>query len=250
MNVFLTLMRRELGTYFVSLTGYVIISAVALLCGLSFVVLISGMGSGAYQLPVTELFFSSPLFWFILLIANAVITMRLYAHEKYSGTFETLMTTPVRDITVVAAKFSAALLFYLVLWLPMLACLWIVQYYARQSGALQPGAVGGLYLGMALIGGMFLSLGCFASAITRNQTIAAIITLVLSVSVFALGYLARAAEAMSTWQAQVLTRFAFFDQMHDFARGIVDTKVVVLYVTVTFFFLFLTLRAVESRRWR
>jgi ABC-2 type transport system permease protein len=67
--------------------------------------------------------------------------------------------------------------------------------------------------------------------------------------VFALGYLAQDVGSL-TWQGQILGRFAFFDHMHDFARGILDTRVVVLYVTLTFFFLFLTLRAVESRRWR
>jgi ABC-2 type transport system permease protein len=250
MRSYLTLVRRELAGYFLSLSGYIIIAATTFLIGQGFVVLINALAEEASPLPVTELFFIGQYFWLIIILATPVITMRLFALERYSGTFETLMTTPVRDVTVVAAKFSAALLFYLVMWLPLLACLWIVQHYARQSGALEPGAVGGLYLGMALIGGVFLSLGCFASAITRNQTIAAMITLVLGVSVFALGYMARDAEAIPSWQAQVLARFAFFEQMHDFARGIVDTKVVVLYVTVTFFFLFLTLRAVESRRWR
>lgn len=121
MQVFLTLTRRELGTYFVSLTGYITIAAVALLSGLSFWTLIRTMGSAPYQLPVTELFFQNPMFWFILLIANSVITMRLYAHEKYSGTYETLMTTPVGDIQVVSAKFAAAWLFYMIMWLPFWA---------------------------------------------------------------------------------------------------------------------------------
>ena len=250
MRSFLTLARRELAGYFLSLSGYIIIAATTFLVGQGFIVLINALRDEVSPLPVTELFFIGQSFWLIMILATPVITMRLFAQERYSGTFETLMTTPVRDLTVVAAKFFAALVFYMVMWLPMLACLFVVQRYARQSGALEPGALGGLYLGILLIGGVFISLGCFASAITRNQTIAAMVTLVLSVSVFALSYLARDAEAVATWQAQVLARFSFFDQMHDFARGIVDTKVVVLYVTVTFFFLFLTLRAVESRRWR
>ena len=133
MHVFLTLMRRELGTFFVSLTGYVIISGVALLSGLSFCVLIRQMGGSGYQLPVTELFFQSPMFWFTLLIANAVITMRLYAHEKYSGTYETLMTTPVSDLQVVSSKFAAAWVFYMIMWLPFLGCCYIRQT-SRRAG--------------------------------------------------------------------------------------------------------------------
>lgn len=250
MQPFFTLARRELGGYFLSLSGYIIIAATTFLVGQGFIVLLGALGDEPSPMPVTELFYIGQSFWLIMILATPVITMRLFALERDSGTFETLMTTPVRDTTVVLAKFFAALVFYLVMWLPMLGCLFVVQYYARQSGAFEPGTLTGLYLGITLIGGVFLSLGCFASAITRNQTVAAMVTLVLGVSVFALGYLARDAGASLAWQSQLIARFAFFDHLHDFARGILDTRVVVLYLTLTFFFLFLTLRAVESRRWR
>jgi ABC-2 type transport system permease protein len=249
MRSFLTLARRELAGYFLSLSGYIVIAATTFLVGQGFIVLMNALGNEPSPMPVTELFYIGQSFWLIIILATPVITMRLFALERYSGTFETLMTTPVGDTTVVLAKFFAALVFYLVMWLPMLGCLFVVQHYARQSGAFELGTLAGLYLGITLIGGVFLSLGCFASAITRNQTIAAMVTLVLGVSVFALGYLARDAGSL-TWQGQLVARFAFFDHMHDFARGILDTRVVVLYVSLTCFFLFLTLRAVESRRWR
>ena len=97
---------------------------------------------------------------------------------------------------------------------------------------------------------MFLAVGCFASALTRSQVVAAMLAFVLSLSLFILGYVADQTASGATWQALVLRHFALFDQMHDFARGIVDTRAVVLHVSLTFFFLFLTLRAVESRRWR
>ena len=107
-----------------------------------------------------------------------------------------------------------------------------------------------LYLGIGLLGALFLSLGCFASALTRSQMVAAIVTLAGGVSLSALGYLAEQIEPGASWQSQVLSYLALFDQMHGFARGIVDTRAVVLHGSLTFFFLFLTLRAVESRRWR
>jgi ABC-2 type transport system permease protein len=100
------------------------------------------------------------------------------------------------------------------------------------------------------MGALFLALGCFASALTRSQMVAAMVTLALGVSLYLLGYFADQVEAGASWQSRVLSRLALFDQMHDFARGVVDTRAVVLYVSLTFFFLFLTLRAVESRRWR
>lgn len=250
MQVYLTLTRRELATYFVSLTGYVIIAAVALLCGLTFWTLISGMGNTAFQLPVTELFFQSPMFWFILLIANAVITMRLYAHEKYSGTYENLMTTPVGDLQVVGAKFTAALLFYLIAWLPFLGCCYLIQNYARQAGALDPGVIGGTFVGIGLFGAFFLSFGAFASALTANQMVAAMISLLIGMALFALSYIAGPAAADAGWWGVVLGHFELFQQMREYAHGVVDTRSVVFLLSLTFFFLFLTLRVVESRRWK
>ena len=250
MQPYWTLVRRELGAYFVSLTGYTIIASVQLLVGLSFVILLADLNGKPFDAPFTEAFFNNGLFWLILLLAAPVITMRSFALEKFSGTYETLMTTPVSDVQVVSAKFTAAWLFYLVMWLPMLACLYIVQYYARQSGALEPGIVGGMYLGIALVGGLFLSLGCLASALTSSQMVAAMVSLTLGVGLFMLAFLAEHMEAGVHWQAQLLASFALFRQLRDFARGVVDTRAVVFFLSLTFFFLFLTLRVVESRRWK
>jgi ABC-2 type transport system permease protein len=250
MQSFLTLARRELAAYFLSFSGYIIIAAATFLAGQSLLVLITKLGPDASPLPLVELFYRTEFFWRIVLLATPVITMRLFALERSSGTFETLMTTPVNDLAVVLAKFSAALVFYVVLWLPMFGSLFVVQHFARQSGALEAGAVAGMYLGIVLLGAMFLAVGCFASALTRSQVVAAMLAFVLGVSLFALGYLAGPSRPDDPWPTRVLNHFALFDQMGDFARGVVDTRAVVLYVSLTFFFLFLTLRAVESRRWR
>lgn len=250
MNVLLTLARRELAALFLSVAGYIIIASVTLLIGLSFVVFLTNLGNEPTLQPVTEMFYNSYFFWLILLVAGPVITMRLFALEKSSGTYETLMTTPVGDLQVVAAKFSAALVFYGVMWLPLLGCLGVVGHFANQPGALDPGTITGIYLGIMLLGGLFLSLGCFASAISNNQMTAAILSFVLGVSLFALGFLAAAIPVTAQWQGSVLSYFGIFAQMHDFSRGVVDTRAVTFYLSLTFFFLFLTLRAVESRRWK
>jgi ABC-2 type transport system permease protein len=250
MGVFLTLLRRELAAFFLAVTGYVIIASVTLLNSLSFVVLMTNLGGSPSPMPVTEMFYRTYFFWLVVLLAAPVITMRLFALEKASGTFETLMTTPVSDLQVVAAKFAAAVIFYLVTWLPMIACLFVVRHFTNQPGALDAGTVGGMYLGIFLVGGLFLSLGCFASAVSRTQMGAAMISFVLGVTLFSLGFLAEALPATAQWQSQALSYFGLFEQMHDFARGVVDTRTVIFYVSATFFFLFLTLRAVESRRWK
>jgi gliding motility-associated transport system permease protein len=97
---------------------------------------------------------------------------------------------------------------------------------------------------------LYISLGCCASAITRSQVAAAMISLVMGASIFFVGFLGDQLPTSGTWQAQVLACFSLFEQMHNFARGQVDTRPVVLFVTLTGLFLFLTLRIVESRRWK
>jgi ABC-2 type transport system permease protein len=250
MRIFWTLLRRELAAFFLSITGYVIIAAVTLLIGLSFVMLMRNLGNDPFSMPVTELFFNSFLFWIIVILATPIITMRLFALEKASGTYETLMTTPVTDMVVVAAKFTTAVIFYVVMWLPTLASLFIVRHFTNQTSALDAGTLGGMYLGIFLSGCLFLSLGCFASALTRSQVVAAAISLAAGVILFILAFLTQVAPAVVQWQTQVLLYFNLFKQMDDFTRGVVDTRTVVFYVSLTFFFLFLTLRAVESRRWK
>jgi ABC-2 type transport system permease protein len=249
MRAYWTLLRRELMGFFLSLSGYIIIAAALFLIGCSFVVMLE-MLQKPTPMPITEFFYSTHFFWLILVLTPPVITMRLFAHEKFSGTFETLMTTPVSDVEVVAAKFTAALLFYMVMWLPLLGCLLVVRHYTNEPGALDAGVVGSTFLGILLLGAVFVSLGCCASALTRSQAIAAILSLGFGASLFLLGYLAFGLPAQDTWQTKVLSCFDLFRQMRDFARGVVDTRPVVLLVSLTLFFLFLTLRVVESRRWK
>jgi ABC-2 type transport system permease protein len=250
MQAFATLMRRELGNYFLSMIGYVIIAAGMFLTGYSFVVLLVKLQSVDTPMPITEMFYVTPFFWIILLLATPAITMRLFALEKFSGTFETLMTAPVSDLQVVLAKFTAALSFYMIMWLPLLGCLLVVRHFTSDPGTFDTGVVVSTFCGILLLGGLFISAGCCASALTRSQAIAAMISLVFGAALFLVGVLAGQFPSDSSWQSQVLASLTVFDQMHDFSRGVVDTRAIVLYVSLTLFFLFLTLRIVESRRWR
>jgi ABC-2 type transport system permease protein len=223
MRAYWTLTRRELGSYFLSSTGYLIIA---------------------------DLFYGTWYFWLVLLLTTPVITMRLFALEKFSGTFETLMTAPVNDREVVLAKFTAGLLFYVVMWVPLQASLFLVRHYTNDSAVFDVWTLGSTLLGILLLGGLFISLGCCASALTRSQVAAATISLAFGTSLFLLGLLADHLPSQTTWQTQVLAALGFFNQMQDFVRGVVDTRAVVLYLSSTLFFLFLTLRIIESRRWK
>ncbi len=253
MSIFWALLRRELQSFFFTLAGYFIIAAVALLNGVGFITLFFTLGNDSFTEPVTAMYYSTLFFWLILLLISPVITMRLFALEKASGTFETLMTTPVGDLQVVLAKFTAAVLFYLISWLPLLAILAIVRHYASAAGALDAGTVGSMFIGIFMIGCLFLSVGCLASAITNSQVVAALVSFVLGTSLIALAYVAKSAQSSSAlghWQTQALSCFNLFDQMQDFARGVVDTRAVVFCLSATLMFLFLTLRVIESRRWK
>ncbi len=188
MSIFLILLRRELAAFFLSITGYIIIAAVTLLISASFCLFINNLGSNPFLMPVTELFFNSQLFWFVLILVTPVITMRLFSLEKASGTYETLMTTPIGEMEVVMAKFTAALIFYLVAWLPTLACLFIVGHFTNQTSALDAGTLGGTFLGILLSGCLFLSMGCFASSLTQSQIVAAMLSLLIGVILFIVAF--------------------------------------------------------------
>jgi ABC-2 type transport system permease protein len=250
MQAYWTLTRRELGAYFCSLTGYLIIAAAMFLMGYSFWLTLHQLQQLSTPMPVTELFFRTPYFWLILILTPPVITMRLFALEKSSGTFETLMTAPVGDTAVVLAKYTAAWVFHAVVWLPLLGCLLVVRHYTDAGVPFDPSAACSTFLGICLLGGVMIAIGCLASALTRNQSLAAMISLMACVSLFLLAYLADQFPDGQAWQPRVLACFSFFEQMRDFVRGIVDTRFVILYTSLAFLFLFLTIRVVESRRWK
>jgi ABC-2 type transport system permease protein len=250
MQAYFTLTRRELGSYFVSVTGYIILAGALLMMGGSFVNLLHQLQGQATPRPATQLYYSTWYFWSIILLTSPIITMRLFALEKYSGTFETLMTTPVSDLQVVLAKFSAAMVFYMLMWLPSVASVLVLREYITQPQALDAWLLGSTFLGLTLIGGLFISLGCFASSLTRSQMVAAIVSLALGFTLCLPSFLADYMAMSGGWKGAVIEHLAMSNHMNDFARGLVDTRHVVFYLSTTALFLFLTLRVVESRRWK
>jgi ABC-2 type transport system permease protein len=250
MQAYRTLVRRELGGHFISWTGYVVIAAVLFLLGLCFVNLLQALNTEPTDQPVMELFYSTYYFWLILLLAAPIITMRTFAFEKFTGTFETLMTTPVSDLEVVLAKFSAALIFYLLIWLPLLGLVFIVRHFGNDPAALDWGTLGSTFLGIFMLGLLFMALGCFASALTRSLIIAAMLAFALGISLFLLSFLAFSFAGQPGWQSTLFLHVSLIEQMKDFARGVVDTRALVFYLSLTVLFLYLTLKVVESRRWK
>jgi len=250
MRTYFTLVRRELGGHFLTWSGYFVLAAVVFLLGLSFVGLVTALRSVRTETPFTEVFYDTYYFWLIVLIATPVVTMRTYAHEKFAGTFETLMTAPVSEAAVVLAKFTGAMVFYLVLWLPLLPCLWVLDQFTRDSVVLDAGAIAVTFLGIMLLGGVFVSLGCLASSVTRSQMVAAMMSFTGGVSFFLLAYLAQSMASEPGWVGLVFSHLGLMDHMRDFSRGVVDSRPVVFYLSLILTFLFFTYRVVDSRRWK
>jgi len=223
---------------------------VVFLLGFSFSSMLRGLNTQPTPIPVTQLFYETLYFWLIVLVVSPLITMRSFAFEKSSGTYETLMTTPVGDAQVVLAKYVGAMLFYLILWLPLLACILVVRYYSNDPTALNPGALGSTYFGIFLLGSVFMAIGIFASTVTRSQIIAAMVAFALGLSLFMLSFLSAAVATQTGWESQMVAHLALMEHMRDFAHGVVDSRPVLLYITLTVFFLFLSWRTVESRRWK
>ena len=250
MRACLVLMRRELGSYLASLNGYVIISAVLFLVGLSFTDILQQLNQEATDVPITELFYQTWYFWLILLLASPLVTMRTFAHEKSAGTFETLATTAVSDTQIVLAKFASSLIFHLLLWLPLLVCILIVRHYTNDTTAFGPGVIACTYLGIVLIGALYMAMGCFASALTNSQVIAAFLSFVMGVAVFVLSFRSLFTLPQGGWEAKIVAQISLIEHMQDFVRGVLDTRYVMFYLSLTAFFLYLTLKVVESHRWR
>jgi ABC-2 type transport system permease protein len=249
MQAYLTLARRELGSFFYSWVAYIVIAGAMFLMGLGFVTLLSRLQAEPTPIPLTEIFLGG-CFWFIVLFSAPIITMRLFALEKYSGTFETLMTAPVSDWQVVLAKFTAAIIFYMLMWLPLLACIGILRYFSHGSPVVDPGTLVSTYLGIFVTGSLYMAAGCFASALTRNQIVAAMISFAIGLVFFLAGFMGGPFDLQKTWAGRMFECINVLGQMKDYARGVVDTRSLIFCLTSTFFFLFLACRVIESRRWR
>ena len=179
----------------------------------------------------------------ILLLLMPLITMRLFAEERRSGTIELMLTYPVRDGAVLVAKYLAALALYALMLGLTLLYPGIVVYFTRvEWGPLLTG-----YLGLFLMGATFLAVGIFASSLTENQIVASITTFGVLLFLWVVGW---SAEYVGGTWGRVLSHLSLLDHFDTFARGVLDTKDVIYYVNVTIVALFLTLRSLEARRWK
>ena len=187
-------------------------------------------------------------FWIALLVAVPALTMRLVAEERRSGTIETLLTVPVTEAEIVVAKWLAGVVMYLVLLVPFALYLPFLYYQARYY--FDVGPLASLGIGLTTLGMMFVAIGLFFSALTRNQIVAAIWTFVVALPARAAdppgvqpGRLARG----RAW-AEAIQFVAVLYQVHSFGAGRLDPRFVALHLSVTLLMLYLSVKVLELRR--
>ncbi len=250
MRKFFVLLNREVRSYFYSPIAYIVLVFFLLVSGVDFYFQISFMNQRPVPYSVQEAFFNSVFFWFAFVLIFPLITMRLFAEEFKLGTIEPLMTAPVRDWQVVLAKFFGALFFYVVLWIPTLLYFAVFQAVTHQSAANSSGAYLGAYLMLLLLGMFYISVGCVSSVVTKNQIVAAVISFCAITLHFFSGLISFVLKEVSSTTRQLLGYFSAIEQMGTLSRGEIDTRPMVLYVSMTIVMLTLTYQAFQSRKWR
>jgi ABC-2 type transport system permease protein len=219
------------------------------LTGGNFIWLLGQLAEGESLTIAAQLMFSGPLLTFTLPVIIPLITMRLFSEERKLGTLEALLTTSVRIPDLVLAKFAGALVFYAVLWLPVVIYAYIQAQLCPVDIAEFPdkGAMLGGMLGVLLVGGLYIAVGLLMSSLTSNQIVAAIGSFALLFgSTLTLAIMAYNA---STPAMRIIGQYySSFAHMMDFARGVVDSRMVVMYVSNAAWCLFATIKVVESKR--
>jgi ABC-2 type transport system permease protein len=246
--------RKELHSYFVSPIAYILLGVFALFFGFFFWNIVGEFINIARQAMERGQMFPMSLNEEVIrpLISNAsviglflipMITMRLFAEEKRTGTIELLATSPIRDGEVIFGKWLAALILYTgILLVTALNFIWLFKY---GNPDWKPLAVA--YLGLLLQAGALLAIGTFISTLTRNQIIAGAVTFCVCLLLWVIEWVSMYDSA--TW-ARVLAYMSVLTHFEPFAKGLLSTKDVVFYITATYLGLFLTARSLESLRWR
>jgi ABC-2 type transport system permease protein len=234
------LAKRELASFFFSPIAYVVAAVFLAVSGIFFAGEVFQPGREA---QMRDLFDRQA---FILVFIVPMLTMKLLAEEFRSGTIESLMTVSVKDYEVILGKFLGTWLFFMALLVPTLIYAFMVLGYSGWSADPWPIVSG--YLGLILLGGVYIAVGTFTSTMTRNQVISAVLAfLILSVFTFLLwGVTSR---ITGTWQS-VLRSINMYDRFLDFSRGLLDIRHVVFFLSGILGVLFVAVKILESRRWR
>ncbi|MDE0635528.1 MAG: ABC transporter permease subunit [Candidatus Poribacteria bacterium] len=240
MRNLLAVCTKELYTYFVSPIAYFVCIVFSAISGFLFsgwLITASGSSSGAAVMQATFGNLAT-----ILLFFTPVLTMKLFAEERKSGTIELLLTSPITDVQVVLGKFLASwTLLIIMLFLTLL-----FPFLTQRFGALDGGVLLSGYLGLILISSCFLAFGLLMSSMSKNQIVAALTSFGFFLTLWVIGSL----SARSGSIGQFLSYLSFLEHYNNFARGVIQLKDVVYYVSFTGICLFATFKSIESSKWR
>ncbi len=252
MNNVWAVTRREIQAYFSTPIAYVVLASFIFLYGYFFyeylyLFIQRGMGTGFGETEILNLnadlirwlFHSATV---VVLFLLPQITMRSFAEELRSGTIELLLTSPITDFQLVAGKFLGALTLYASMLALTVAHMGILFFFGDPEW--KPIVVG--YLGLVLLGAAFISFGLFFSSLTKNQVIAGF----LSFGTFLFLWLIEYAESWAGMAAGAVTYLSVTGHIEEFAKGVVDTRDVVYYLSFIALGLFLSTQSIDSRRWR
>lgn len=242
----LPLLRKEIRTFFSSISGYLILSIFLIATGL-FVWVFPGnsnpLDTGYANLDV--LFEIAP--WIYLFLIPAVC-MRLFAEEKKQGTLELLMTRPISDMGIVLAKYFAGLAVVLFSLFFCLVYYYSIYYLGNPVGSIDSGAFWGSFIGLFLLAGVYVSIGVFASSITDNQIVAFLLALMFCF-VFYIGfdYLGEISSMQS--MQSIIVSMGINEHYRSISRGIVDSRDLLYFLGIIIAFILLTKTVLKSRKW-
>ena len=230
--------RKELHSYLGSPMAY-IVSAVFL--GMSGFFFTSFLAANSYADTSIAGFLQAAQI--LILLFSAILTMRLVAEEKKLGTWEFVLTAPVRDSEIIIGKFVGSLailcgMLVLTFYFPLL----LVAFGDPDLGPMATS-----YLGLLLIGSVSLAVGIFASTVTSNQIVSVVLAGGILYGLWVIGLIS---DLVPEGLGEVLSRLSLSGYYDDFVRGIIDTQALVYYVSLTIFFLFAAIRSIEAGRWR
>ncbi|MCX8513035.1 MAG: ABC transporter permease [Chthoniobacteraceae bacterium] len=250
MRTFITLLGREVKSFLYSPIAYVVLFFFLIATGFNFYSGVSFLNQGPSEVTVVEAAFNTVLFWFPFVLIFPLITMRTYADEFRMGTIETLATAPISDSQIVLSKFLGAFIFYILLWAPSFLYFTAFEQITGKAAAVAAGAYGGSYLLLLLLGAFYVALGCLASALTNEQINAAVMTFVAIFGFFVTGLLGFILNSPSQAVRDLISYFSAVEHMADFSRGLIDSRPLVWYISMTSFVLFLNLQVFQYRKWK
>jgi ABC-2 type transport system permease protein len=261
MRNYLAIVRKEFHSLFVSPIAYVVLAVFYLIAGYFFYIIMTSIIQRVMERSMAAAQFGGPPPAFdipgmvmtnffgvlstILLFLIPMITMGVVAEERRRGTIELLLTSPITNLQLVLAKFSAVLLFLGVMLAPTILNSILLYFFSEPAPRLSPFLIG--YLGAFLLGGSLLAVGLFISSLTENQIVAAVLTFGVFIVLWVLDAMA---EPASTLVNEAIRYLSVLNHYEDFTRGIFDTQHLVFYLSFIFLGLFLTSLSLDSAKWR